>query len=168
MTYEWVSIINVLNDPKGRIIIADISIDDVVYTLVNIYGPNIDSPSFFHNISTYLTNFDCGILIWGGDFNLVFNSNLDKIGRLPRTNFNARSEVLNICHKFNLVDVWRERNPLYKKFSWNSSIDFIQCRLDFFLVSRHLLQHTSAVQMLILYRFFNRITHDKRYFLYAQ
>ena len=36
---------------------------------------------------------------------------------------------------FDLVDVWRLRNPTYKKFSWRHTKPVTMRRLDFFLVS---------------------------------
>ena len=37
-------------DPQGRFIIADIKIQDKTLTLVNIYAPNKDEPTFFQNV----------------------------------------------------------------------------------------------------------------------
>lgn len=38
-----------------------------------------------------------------------------------------------------LVDIWREKNPLVKNFTWSSNITpGIHCRLDYFLISRHI------------------------------
>ncbi|KAJ8023563.1 hypothetical protein HOLleu_36036 [Holothuria leucospilota] len=38
-----------------------------------------------------------------------------------------------------LLDIWRERNPCLKYFTWSSNITpGIHCRLDFFLVAKHL------------------------------
>lgn len=39
---------------------------------------------------------------------------------------------------FDLIDLWRERNPLTKAFSWHSSIADIHCRLNFLLITRSL------------------------------
>ncbi|KAJ8018114.1 hypothetical protein HOLleu_44073 [Holothuria leucospilota] len=73
-----------------------------------------------------------------GDFNFVFNLSLDKQGGDSRTNFKARDECLQAMFEFDLIDVWRERNPLTKAFSWHSNIADIHCRLDFFLITRSL------------------------------
>ncbi|KAJ8033626.1 hypothetical protein HOLleu_23935 [Holothuria leucospilota] len=45
---------------------------------------------------------------------------------------------------YNLVDIWRERNPLSRSFTWSSNITHnIYCRLDFFLISHHLCHSVS-------------------------
>ncbi|PIK36905.1 pol-like protein [Apostichopus japonicus] len=47
-----------------------------------------------------------------------------------------------------LIDIWRERNPLSKHFTWSSNVTHgIHCRLDFFLVSRNLANSTSNVRI---------------------
>ncbi|KAJ8046856.1 hypothetical protein HOLleu_05680 [Holothuria leucospilota] len=74
-----------------------------------------------------------------GDFNFVFNLDLDKVGGLRKTSFKARDECLTLMTTFNLVDIWREKNPFLKFFTWSSNITpGIHCRLDFYLVSRNL------------------------------
>ena len=76
-------------DNEGRYIIVDLKIDDQVYTCVNIYAPNDDCPQFFREIDSILDQFQCNKIIYGGDFNFVFNLVLDKKGGIKRTNFKA-------------------------------------------------------------------------------
>ncbi|KAJ8047235.1 hypothetical protein HOLleu_06188 [Holothuria leucospilota] len=78
--------------------------------------------------------FKCDNMICGGDFNFVFNLDLDKEGGARRTNFNARKDCFTLMEKYDLIDIWRDRNP----FTWHSNISEIHCRLDSFIVSRHL------------------------------
>ena len=139
-----VSIISVKVDTRGRFIIADVGIYGKVYTLVNIYAPNLDCPSFFVSLTEDINSFTRDEVIMGGDFNFVLNINLDKKGGIPRTNFNAREQCLALINLFDLTDIWRERNPHRADFTWSSNITpGIHCRLDFFLISRHLTNLTS-------------------------
>ena len=46
-------------------------IGNKVLTLVNIYAPNNDNPTFFQNVLGHLLSFECEKNIMGGDFNLV-------------------------------------------------------------------------------------------------
>ncbi|KAJ8030403.1 hypothetical protein HOLleu_26824 [Holothuria leucospilota] len=74
-----------------------------------------------------------------GDFNFVFDLNLDKMGGQQRTNFRARGDCLRLMATYNLVDIWRERHPMTKSFTWSSNILLgLHCRLDLFLISHHL------------------------------
>ena len=126
-------------DGNGRFIVVDFFINNQTFTLINVYGPNIDDPAFFSNLTLIFSSFTCTSIIWAGDFNFVNNLSIDKIGGLPRTNFKARSEVFNTMDKYDLIDIWRDRHPHNKRFSWHSDSDkSIHCRLDFFLCSRQL------------------------------
>ena len=49
-------------------------IDNNVLTLVNIYAPNKDNPTFFQNLLDHLLSFECEEIYMGGDFyNLVMD-----------------------------------------------------------------------------------------------
>ena len=65
-------------DTNGRSVVVDLNVNDKLFTLVNIYAPNDDSPQFFKEIDAKLNNFTCDSVIFGGDFNLVMNLTLDK------------------------------------------------------------------------------------------
>ena len=80
-------------DPEGRFIIADTEIQDKTLTLVNIYAPNKDEPTFFQNVCENLSSFDCDFIIFGGDFNLVCNIHKDKKGGIPTTHSKSRDKV---------------------------------------------------------------------------
>ncbi|KAJ8026448.1 hypothetical protein HOLleu_31267 [Holothuria leucospilota] len=85
-----------------------------------------------------MQHFTCNNIMCG-DFNFVFDLNLDTIGGQQRTNFRARSDCLRLMATYNLVDIWRERHPMTKSFTWSSNILLgLHCRLDFFLISHHL------------------------------
>ena len=93
----------------------------------------------FKTISDKIDEFNQLPIIWGGDFNFVWNIDIDKIGGQQRTNFNARREVLNMMHVYDLKDIWRDRNPRTKNYTWHSNVDkCIHCRLDFLIISNHL------------------------------
>lgn len=128
----------------GRFVILDISLLGQTVTLVGIYGPNSDNPLFFREVAEIMGDFTCNNIIMCGDFNFVFNLDLDKKGGQARTNFRARNECLTMMTNYNLVDIWRERNPLSRSFTWSSNITHnIYCRLDFFLISHHLCHSVS-------------------------
>ena len=53
-------------------------IDNKILTLVNIYAPNNDYPTFFQNLLDRILSFECEEVIIGGDFNLVMDVQKDK------------------------------------------------------------------------------------------
>lgn len=125
-------------DNDGRVIILDAIIMGQQFTLINIYGPNNDNPTFFDNIEKTFNNFDCESVIMGGDFNFVLDVSVDKKGGKNRTNYQAQGMVKNIMESHDLIDVWRELHPNIRQFTWRSYNPSVQCRLDFFLVSFNL------------------------------
>lgn len=50
------------------------------FTITVIYAHNVDSPDFFRDLANNLSNFSCDMIILGGDFNFVFNLDMDKVG----------------------------------------------------------------------------------------
>jgi len=43
---------NTVIDPEGRFLIVNLSIQNMNLCIANIYGPNVDDPSFFHSFFT--------------------------------------------------------------------------------------------------------------------
>ena len=74
-------------------------------------------------------------LIWGGDWNCILDKSLDAMGGSPSLKKESVKVIQNLMNDFSLVDVWRLRNPTYKKFSWRRTKPVTMRRLDFFLVS---------------------------------
>ena len=138
-------------DTDGRYIIVNLTVENVVLELINIYCHNIDRVDLILKIANLIRSHKWDSVIWGGDFNLVLNLDLDKVGGVQRTNFRAREKLLNVMGEFELVDIWRDRNPKGKMYTWHSNIDqALHCRLDFFVVSRHLRTSISDCSILSL------------------
>ena len=112
-----------------------------MYSLVNVYTPNdINERIIFFK---ELTNFiDSTNTIVAGDFNEIFDQSMD-IG-INNTTFNLRSSkaLEAILNNYNLIDIWRHRNPGKREFSRTQVVQNIlkQSRIDFFLISRNILQ----------------------------
>ncbi len=124
---------------NGRFIILDVEINNIIYTLINIYAFNDDRPELFDLIIEHLSDFESENIIFGGDFNCVRNINLDKRGGRPCTNFKMQQKVSTLVSSFNLIDIWRENNADEFNYTWKSNHSPpILCRLDYFLISEHL------------------------------
>lgn len=107
--------------------LLDISIDAT---------PDNDDPALYNNITRCLHTFNCQAVIWGGDFNFVFNLTTDEHGGEASTNFRAEDECRLTIVECNLIDIWREVNPVTKAFSWYSNIAGFHCRIDFYLIAK--------------------------------
>ena len=126
---------NVKIDNNGRFIFLNATIQNSSFVLANIYAPNENKEQvcFFNEITEILNNFDiepdCNIFI-GGDFNITFDTELDCSRRKPKVKDSVRV-IKEIKRDFDLIDVWRIRNPEKKRFTWRQKNPLIQRRLDF-------------------------------------
>ena len=80
----------------------------------------------------------CDAFVIGGDFNIVQNAVLDKIGgNTPKGK--SKQTLMSIKSQLNIHDIWRSRNPSTKAYTWYQKNPDIRCRLDYFLISKSLL-----------------------------
>ena len=113
-------VMSVNNDNDGNLLHLDIEIFDNKIKLVNLYAPNIDSPTFFRNIENLLlqsqTSYDFTIIC--GDFNLVLDPVKDTYNYKQINNPNPRHAVLDIIESCQLTDIFRIFNQTEKRFTW--------------------------------------------------
>lgn len=124
---------NQFNDNSGNYIILDVTVENLNFILVNIYGLNTDSPEFYKELSNKIEDiYSTQHLVLGGDFNLVLNKNLDTMNYLHLNNPNSRQKVLNLMDNFNLKDIYRSNNPELKRYTWRRKTPIKQPMLYFF------------------------------------
>ena len=129
-----------LIDENGNYIIIDITATSKRFTLVNLYGPNVDDPNFFQNIFDYIEDIGNSDIIICGDYNCVLDPDLDYYNYKTVNNAKARDKILELMSTKYLQDPFREMNPEQKKFTWRKKNPCKQARLDFFLISEELMQ----------------------------
>ncbi len=120
-------------DEDGRVLCLDIEIEDIKFTLSNIYAPNEDDQEFFKHVFEIVEQFDNSSKIIAGDFNLVMDLEMDKKGGNPRTHFKCRDIVKLYMEESDMLDIWRQMHPDTKKYTWHRNKIF--CRLDMILTS---------------------------------
>ena len=64
----------------------------------------------------------------GGDWNLISNSSLDALGGKPSLKSNSLKQVYDLMTKFDLIDIWRIRNPALRQFSWRRKLPEMKMR----------------------------------------
>ena len=140
-------------DDKGNLLVVEIEVcNKMKITLVNIYGPNKDEPSFFENIHDTLCDFDNDFVLVCGDWNLTQDYDKDCFNYVSHNYPNSRSVVEKLKENFNLVDPWRIFYPDKRIFTWHRTNPVKQARLDFFLISNELMSLVNSVQILPGYR----------------
>jgi len=114
--------------------------EDTRIVPANIYAPNdaIQQISFFKEIQQQLQEFPEEIIIIGGDFNRTLAEKNKKGGNTNNRKHLAVEEVKKLCSLYDFNDIWRVLNPETEEFTWRNKSFKIQCRLDFFLISKTL------------------------------
>ena len=127
---------DVINDEEGRSLIMDVTLGEQRITLVNLYGPNKDDTSFFTNLMDLVENLPNDNRIFGGDFNVILDLEIDRKGGSKLTNFKSQEIIQQWLSEKDLVDIWRVQNPDRKMYTWSRKKPIkIFSRLDYFLVS---------------------------------
>ena len=127
-------------DANGWYIICKVALGEHSCCTVNIYVPNIDTPSFFNEIFLQISELDCVQTIIGGDYNVVLEPKLDRNSDVIY-NGQSRERILQEMSDKNLVDPWRTQYPDKRMFTWMRGINREEwARLDYFLVSANVLQ----------------------------
>ena len=133
-------IINTCRDPHGRVLNLQIRIDTEVYQFSSVYAPSIPGsrPLFNEELDNYF--FPDGETIMGGDFNMVEDVNLDRVGGtiIMSTHQKGKTELVQLKQQQNLVDIWRDTYPTQREYTWSSPDNLIHSRLDRFYLSQTL------------------------------
>lgn len=69
-------------DTEGRHILVNGLIDGIQVSLINVYAPNEDDPSFIIALFTMILRYSSGLLLLEGDFNCVLSQLLDRTLKL--------------------------------------------------------------------------------------
>ena len=138
-------------DKGGNLLILDCRIDNKSLTLVNIYGPNKDTPDFYQHIKNKIQEFN-NPCIMAGDFNLILNPSIDCYDYLHLNNPKARDAVFDLMLDSNLIDCWRDLNMEKKEFTWFKKNTNKKSRLDFFLISNSLMTYVNDAKIVAGYR----------------
>lgn len=142
----------VITEANGNFLIVHITTLNRNITLINLYGPNRDNPDLFTYLNNIILENNFQNIIWGGDWNLVQNPNIDYINYKHNNNPRSQEKVLEIKGNLELSDVWRETNQEIPRFTWHRAHPYQQSRLDFFLLSDNLLPYVKISDILIGYR----------------
>ena len=125
---------------NGGYLIPKAIIQNKPIVLVNYYAPNdegfrINTLSVVNEIINQLElNPDIAI-VWGGNFNLIFDTNLYADGSKPQLKVNSLSKLLSITEENDLCDIFTVSCPNEKCFTWRRKNLFKQRRLNCLFIS---------------------------------
>lgn len=114
---------------KGRL-------ENEMVTLVNVYAPPNSAKQFFKTLlDTMILEMD-GVLICGGDLNIVMNSKLDTTNKNKCTNYVTKM-VKKTLKEFGIVDKWRELHPSERDYTHYSPPNNSYARIDYFFMNKN-------------------------------
>lgn len=99
-----------MSDREGRYIMVKGKLEGQRVTLINVYAPPDNKKAFFESLFDIINLELEGILIWGGDFNMVINYNLDTTSTKKNRTWLSRYMNMQLVD-LGLVDVWRDLHP---------------------------------------------------------
>ena len=143
---------NVYKGNGGNSVMVLVEIKQKDFLFVNVYGPNRDDPDFYSSLNNKVKDFHTENVIFGGDFNLVLDPSRDYDNYKHVNNPKARDAVDHLMEDLQLSDIWRELNPDCRRFTWRRNNPLQQARLDFFLVSDHIVPIVQDVDTEYGYR----------------
>lgn len=130
-----VEVHEIVRDAGGRSLIMDITVNGLRLTLGNIYGPNIGDPRFVEEMIEQIERLPNDNRLFGGDYNLVLNVDLNKAGGQYKTHKKAQEVLLDWMENTDLMDIWRVQHKQSHQYTYHTKNPTTSCRLDFFLSS---------------------------------
>ncbi|OCT69297.1 hypothetical protein XELAEV_18040610mg [Xenopus laevis] len=139
-------------DPEGHFIIIIGHLQNQLTTLASVYAPNTSKQTFFRNFINKLSEISEGRVIVGGDFNTTLNTNVDRSQDIldkQKTTCSDRDTKHLIHHLKDeaLVDVWREKHPLDRDYTYYSNVHATYSRIDFIFTKPTLLQYIHSAKI---------------------
>lgn len=141
-------------DPKGHFLLLVICINNIFVLLINIYGYNASRENVMlledigDKILLWLNTFPSAVICIGGDFNIAPDNNLDRFPPRPRQSTSPNSKLKIFMEKFDLIDIWREKFPNTKSYTWsNKNHSRLSC-LDYWLVPYSFKHYNVSVSIL--------------------
>ena len=122
---------NTTFEPKNFIILHDLFSFSATFKAPNLKNLVLNSTFLLKNNTRKF---------FAGDFNLIFDRNLESAGGNPLLKKHSLFEIIKLNENLNLCDIWRVRNPHKKLFTFRQKhfTGIIQRRLDYIFVLNHL------------------------------
>ena len=113
----------------------------------NVSGETIKAIEFYKE---WLA--DSGLpCVFGGDFNLFFDSLLDCSGGNPTLKKLSIAKLMQILDKLDLIDIFRVRFPELKQFTFHRKNPLIRRRLDYLFTSNAMQELVDRIKILPSY-----------------
>ena len=146
---------NKVHENDGRVLILDATFNDSDYILINFYNANTEREQLtttknLNNLLKDFEDFHDKKVIFAGNFNLIFDKNLESAGGNLLLKKHSLSEITKLNENLNLCDIWGVSNPHKKLFTFRQKhfTGIIQRRLDYIFVSNSLQESVRKTEIL--------------------
>ena len=140
--------VKVCNGYDGRYQIMNFKYKNEKFTLVNLYAQNKDNPNFFLEIFNKISESD-GHKVLLGDFNLVLDCEMDRKSSSKKVANHDKSALLikQYMEDTYLTDIWRDRNPDKKVFSYTRRKPFAGSRIDLCILEQQIAGWVEKIEI---------------------
>lgn len=121
-------------DKEGRYVIVKGRVENELVTLVNIYAPPESDKSFFKCLFDDIIAETGGILVCGGDLNVIRDHKIDTTS-LKKNKMHLTRFINISLEEMGMIDVWRNLHPLEKDFTHYSAVHKVHSRIDYFFMN---------------------------------
>ena len=123
------SILTFKCDNNGRYIILNIQIQGSPFIIINYYAPDKENDQLLvlNEINQTIDELDVEQniqIIWGGDFNISFDLQLDTDGGNPKLKAKSITKIMLLMSYHDLCDIFRTRFPSSQRFTWRQKAPF--------------------------------------------
>ena len=130
----------------GRMIKCLAQIENQIFQLINVYTPTNpkDRLTFLKELQKIIEKKNNTIL--AGDFNMLEDILLDKIGgNTSNTHLIGLNILTEIKNQNNLIDIWRKINPDKRMFTYHNPDKTIHTRLDRIYMTNNMVIKKSTI-----------------------
>jgi len=120
-----------IGDKEGRYVVVRGKIENKPITLINIYAPPESDKCFFKYLFDIIAAEAKGILICGGDLNVVRSHKIDTTN-LKKDKTHLTRYINTFFDEMGMIDVWRSLHPLKKGSLLSSPQSPLKDRLLFY------------------------------------
>lgn len=125
-----------VHEDKELILVVG-TIGNNYFTILNLYAPNEDNPTFFKEAASIIAGNAKGEIIAGGDFNCVINRKLDKSLAVGGPQSQKSKALCSIIEELGLEDIWGFKHPKEKDYTFFfSRVHNSYSSIDMFCVSK--------------------------------
>ena len=112
---------NKISDKSERTLLAEATIDDTVFVLINVYNTSTEQEqlktlSDLVSILGKVKDIQNKNIVIGGDLNVIFDISRTSLGGNPCLKKKSLEKMIQIKEKFNLCEIWRAQNPKIRHF----------------------------------------------------